>query len=58
MLKKLNTFFRRENGAVTVDWVVLTALIIALVTAIVSMMGDATGTLTGRIGSHLADTDL
>lgn len=30
MSKLLKTFIRRENGAVTVDWVVLTAAIVGI----------------------------
>lgn len=30
MIKTLKTFFLREDGAVTVDWVVLTAALVGL----------------------------
>lgn len=33
--------FRSEDGAVTVDWVVLTALIIAMCFALVALMNEA-----------------
>ena len=47
MLNKFKTFIRDEDGAVTVDWVVLTAAVCALaVAAIVSIQGA-----TGSVGT-------
>ncbi|WP_204318673.1 hypothetical protein [Pseudooceanicola aestuarii] len=53
MKERLKLFFRRENGAVTVDWVVLCALMITLATIVVASMTDATTTLTDRITAFL-----
>lgn len=44
MFERVRRFFRNEAGAVTVDWVVLSAAIVALVVAIVTAMQ------TGAIG--------
>ncbi len=38
---RLGGRLRAEDGAVTVDWVVLTALIIAMCLALVALMNDA-----------------
>lgn len=47
MLNHLKIFFGKEDGAVTVDWVVLTAAICALaVVAIISIQGA-----TGSVGT-------
>ncbi len=47
MLNHLKIFLDKEDGAVTVDWVVLTAAICALaVVAIVSIQGS-----TGSVGT-------
>lgn len=47
MLNHLKIFLSKEDGAVTVDWVVLTAAICALaVAAIVSIQGS-----TGSVGT-------
>ena len=35
MLKFINSFRRNESGAVTVDWVVLTAAVVGLAVALV-----------------------
>jgi len=50
-MKMLKTFARDEDGAVTVDWVVLTAAVCALaVAAIVSIQGS-----TGSVGTAVMD---
>ena len=41
MLQKVKSFLSSECGAVTVDWVVLTAAIVGLVIAAFSGMSDA-----------------
>ena len=47
MLNKIKNFARDEDGAVTVDWVVLTAAVCGLaVAAIVSIQGA-----TGSVGT-------
>jgi hypothetical protein len=56
MLRKIGSFFESESGAVTVDWVVLTAAVVGLaigawatiydssVTGVASATGDALDT--------------
>lgn len=59
---KLKTFFNRfhkdESGAVTVDWVVLTAAIVALGVAVLSSVTTGTTALADRISGELATRDL
>ncbi len=51
MTKFINAFLNDEDGAVTVDWVVLTAAIVGLgVAGIASVQGGITG-LAGEIGT-------
>ena len=40
MTRFLKNFRRDESGAVTVDWVVLTAAVVALATGIVAVLVD------------------
>jgi len=53
MLDFLKTFRAEEDGAVTVDWVVLTASIVFLGVIVVSLIGTGTVTLGERIQSQL-----
>ncbi|MEM9551993.1 MAG: hypothetical protein AAGA05_12505 [Pseudomonadota bacterium] len=46
-------FLNEENGAVTVDWVVLTALIVALAGAAFSGIDGGVATLTSSIMTYL-----
>lgn len=56
MLRKLKQFRKSESGAVTVDWVVLTAAVVSLAVVVTlailngaESVGDGTGTwLTNR----------
>jgi Flp pilus assembly pilin Flp len=43
-----------ETGAVTVDWVVLTAAVVGLGVAALSAIKTGTGSLTSKINDHLA----
>lgn len=53
MIDFLTKFKRDESGAVTVDWVVLTAAVVGLAIAIVVSMQSGALTLTGNIGEYL-----
>ena len=51
MDQKLNKFFASEDGAVTVDWVVLTAAIVGLGFAVITTVaGGTTNYATGVCG--------
>ena len=56
-LRKLFKNFKSdESGAVTVDWVVLTAAIVGLGIAVLTSVGGGTTTLANTVSSSLADT--
>ena len=51
----MNTFLRDETGAVTVDWVVLTAALVGLGLAVMGVVASGTEDLTGDIDEQLTD---
>ena len=55
MQKFINKFRRDEDGAVTVDWVVLTAAIVGLGLAIMSTVGSGADSFGSLISSELAN---
>ncbi len=54
LITLLKNFGRDEDGAVTVDWVVLTAAIVGLGIAVLTTVGDATDDYADDIGAHLS----
>lgn len=50
----LKRFRTSEDGAVTVDWVVLTAVVVGLVAAGTLAVTGGTGDLAEQVGSYLA----
>jgi len=54
MFKIANRFNRDEDGAVTVDWVVLTAAIVGLGIAVLASVRGGTVSLADKISSNLA----
>ena len=54
-MKMFNEFLNDESGAVTVDWVVLTAAIVGLGIAVLSSVGGGTTELAGKISTSLSD---
>ncbi|WP_179378759.1 Flp family type IVb pilin [Jannaschia marina] len=55
MLNSINTFINDESGAVTVDWVVLTAALVGLGLAVMSVVSGGIQNLSGDIGQTLAN---
>lgn len=53
MIKFINKFRKDESGAVTVDWVVLTAAIVGLAIAVLAAVGGGTTALSDKISSQL-----
>ncbi len=53
LIKLAKTFARDEDGAVTVDWVVLTAAIVGLGIAVLASVSDGTTTLAKKISNEL-----
>ncbi|PKP72617.1 MAG: hypothetical protein CVT84_17825 [Alphaproteobacteria bacterium HGW-Alphaproteobacteria-6] len=47
-------FHAEDDGAVTVDWVVLTAAVVGLGVAALAAIKSGTGSLTTKINDHLA----
>jgi len=47
-----------EDGAVTVDWVVLTAAVVGLSAAALSLIRSETGTLSSNIATYLKTTSI
>jgi Flp pilus assembly pilin Flp len=54
MLNFIKNFHNDEDGAVTVDWVVLTAAIVGLGIAVLSSVSGGTTALGDKISSSLA----
>ena len=50
----IKNFRNDESGAVTVDWVVLTAAIVGLGIAVVATVGGGIGSLGGEISEALS----
>lgn len=53
MTKFIAKFCKREDGAVTIDWVVLTALVVGLAFAAFSSIEGGVATLTASIQALL-----
>ncbi|MCF6315352.1 MAG: hypothetical protein L3J30_03485 [Marinosulfonomonas sp.] len=54
MINMIKNFAADESGAVTVDWVVLTAAIVGLGLAVMSVVSGGTKDLTNKIGTQLS----
>ncbi len=54
LFKLAQNFKRDEDGAVTVDWVVLTAAIVGLGIAVLTSVSGGTTGLADKISSNLA----
>lgn len=54
LFKLVKNFKRDEDGAVTVDWVVLTAAIVGLGIAVLTSVSGGTTSLANKISSNLS----
>ena len=54
LFKLLQNFKRAEDGAVTVDWVVLTAAIVGLGIAVLTSVSGGTTSQADKISSNLS----
>ena len=52
-INTLKSFFSDDSGAVTVDWVVLTAALVGLGLAVISVVSTGLENLSGDIQSQL-----
>lgn len=55
MLKFIKNFRKDEAGAVTVDWVVLTAAVVGLSAAAYTSIKSGATTLTGNVETYMTD---
>lgn len=55
MLNSINAFINDESGAVTVDWVVLTAALVGLGLAVMSVVSGGVENISNDIGQSLAN---
>ncbi len=55
LLRKLDDFRADTSGAVTVDWVVLTAAIVGLGLAVITAFAGSLGVATDAIDEDIAD---
>ena len=51
------SFFGDEDGAVTVDWVVMTAAVVGLSVTVVGILQQDSNDLSGLIGDYLEEQD-
>ena len=58
LFKLAKKFHNEEDGAVTVDWVVLTAAVVGLGVAALSAVKSGTGSLTSKINNYLSSQDI
>lgn len=54
MEKLLSAFIRDDDGAVTVDWVVLTAAIVGLGIAVATVVGQGALSHSTSLGNHVS----
>jgi len=57
MKRNIDKFFRDEDGAVTVDWVVLTASVVVLGIGMLVAIDDATSGLETRAANAITSGD-
>ena len=58
MLNFIKNFRNDEDGAVTVDWVVLTAAVIALGGAAYTAIEDGATAMTDNVESHMSTASI
>ena len=58
LFKLAKKFHNEEDGAVTVDWVVLTAAVVGLGVAALAAVKSGTGSLTTKINTYLTNQSI
>jgi len=58
MKTRMQDFLNDDTGAVTVDWVVLTAAIVGLGLAVIASIGRGTADMSTGLNSHLMTQDV
>lgn len=56
MLKHSKSFVKDECGAVTVDWVVISAAVVGMAILVYNQINGPTGTVSTTVGQALIDT--
>ncbi len=57
MMNFFKNFNKDESGAVTVDWVVLTAAVVGLAVAAYTSIESGSSNLTAKTGSYLTNME-
>lgn len=57
MTRKPNSFISDDDGAVTVDWVVLTAAVVSLAIFAVFEIANGSQNMGDAVGDYLTETD-
>lgn len=57
MVQYFTRFWKSEDGAVTVDWVVLTAAVVGLAVAAMTSIYTPTSNVGDGVGTYLTDKD-
>ena len=55
MFLKISAFLKSEQGAVTVDWVVLTAAVVSLAAVVILAINGPTGDVGDGIGDWMSN---
>ncbi|MBB05322.1 hypothetical protein [Pseudooceanicola sp.] len=58
MIKFIKNFRKDEIGAVTVDWVVLTAAVVGLAVAAFGTIKTNATALTGKVGTYMGGVEV
>ena len=58
MFKFIKSFRAREEGAVTVDWVVLTAAIVGLAIALIAVIAAGATDKSTSVGAQLSSLEI
>jgi len=56
MNNQIKSFLKSEDGAVTVDWVVLTAAVVSLAVVAIFAIQGATDNVGDGVGTYLTDS--
>lgn len=57
MVFKVTSFIDDENGAVSVDWVLLTSAAAMLAVAVTVLLNNSTISLAGNLGTYMDNAD-
>ncbi|WP_099045719.1 hypothetical protein [Ruegeria marisrubri] len=57
-MKPIHRFFSKEGGAVAIDWVVLSAAVVALAWIVYTQINGPTGNVANGVGNSLSNTNV